>query len=178
MKTTQHSLDIPVEEEFRAAKTGGKRWPTGNLPPDSKARIVKTCNSLTSPCSLDQLVVVTCNVKMRAIVHRMTPKHLVHVTKDSERLHIFCRRRPLLLALMGLRRRSYELYVVLSDFFKHDARDVVWPETVPPPRRPQLLIFLDCDRCDRTASVLHWRGVQLCSACFDEDVLTGLPPSL
>ena len=85
--------------------------------------------------SLEMLVVVAVS-RLRAKVHDATPaESLVHITLRGTHLHIFCRRRPLLLALMFLRRESYDLYKTLSKYFRENSRDVVWPVTAPPPPR-------------------------------------------
>jgi len=169
-----HTLEVPVEEEFRTTKKTGKQWPTGKFSLDSKNLIVNNFDGLTAPCSLEQIVVVTSNGKLRAYVHRIAPKHLVHITKGGERLYIFCRQKPLLLTLMSLRKQSVCLYSLLSEFFRKNARDVVWPVTVSPPRRElpaqRLRMHFDCDRCEQEATVVNWRDIYLCATCYE-----GLP---
>lgn len=169
-----HTLEVPVEEEMRTAKKTGKQWPTGRPLRESRNLIKNSFDGLTVSCSLEQLVVVTSNGKLRAFVHNITPKHLVHITNGRDRLYIFCRQKPILLALMCLRKRSDGLYGVLSEFFRNNARDVVWPVTVSPPRRElpaqRLRMHFDCDRCEQEATVVNWREIYLCTTCYE-----GLP---
>ena len=128
--------------------------------------------------ALDMIVFVGDN-RERAQVHKLIPEGLVHITRDGNRLHIFCRRRPLMIALAHLKHLSPSTYGILSDFFRRRAAalQVVWPATAPPhPRAPRHARTarranerprFECDECDAEARVVNWREVYLCQACFD-----------
>ena len=171
---SSRAVTVQVDELMRTSKNG-KQW-SHKRPKmvDEHLRAVRENVAKVADGTIETLIVVG-NGKMRHLVHDLCPSSLVHTSANDgpfRHLFIFCRRRPLLLFLMNVRRVSYELYTVLSKALGENHKNmVVWPRTLQPPRRttpaPKTDFRFLCDECNEDAEVVNWRNTYLCQACYE-----------